>query len=105
MTHIHQDEVGAKCAAASRPLGLVVGATDAPALALARQANDDAWILAPGVGAQGGDLAAAVAAGRRATGSARLVIPVSRGISSAPNRAAAACALRDQINAALRFGT
>lgn len=85
-------------------LGLVVGATDPDALRLARAANADAWILAPGVGAQGGDLGVAVAAGARSSDDPRLLVPVSRGVAEAPNRAAKACELRDAINAALRFG-
>ena len=38
---------------ASRPLGLVVGATKLDAVVAARTANAEAWLLAPGVGAQG----------------------------------------------------
>jgi uridine monophosphate synthetase len=82
-------------------VGLVVGATDPEALAAARAAAPAAWVLAPGVGAQGGDLAAAVAAGLRADG-AGLLFPVSRGVSRAADPAAAAAELRDGINAARR---
>ena len=35
-------------------LGLVVGATNLPALKTVRGAAPEAWILCPGVGAQGG---------------------------------------------------
>jgi len=81
-------------------LGLVVGATDPVALQKARAAAGDAvWILAPGVGAQGGDLVEAAAAGLCAAGS-HLLIPVSRGISRATDPAAAAQELCAQINAA-----
>ncbi len=81
-------------------LGLVVGATDPEALARARQAaGQSVWILAPGVGAQGGDLEAACAAGLNADGTG-LLIPVSRGISQASDPAAAANGLREQIEAA-----
>lgn len=81
-------------------LGLVVGATDPEALARARQAAGQAvWILAPGVGAQGGDLEAACAAGLNADGTG-LLIPVSRGISLASDPAAAAMKLRDSIEIA-----
>ena len=79
-------------------VGLVVGATDATALRRARAAGGDCWILAPGVGFQGGDLAAALAAGLRRDGSGML-LPVSRGVSRAADPAAAARQLRDQINA------
>jgi hypothetical protein len=79
-------------------LGLVVGATDSAALAKARKAaGESVWILAPGVGAQGGDLEAACSAGLNAKGTAML-IPVSRGISQAADPAAAARELTQQIN-------
>jgi uridine monophosphate synthetase len=78
-------------------LGLVVGATDAEAMQRARRAaGDDVWILAPGVGAQGGDLHAACRAGLTASGMG-LLIPVSRGISSSAHPAAAAQELCRQI--------
>jgi uridine monophosphate synthetase len=81
-------------------LGLVVGATDAVALQKCRKAGGESvWILAPGVGAQGGDLVAACKAGMNASGTG-LLIPVSRGISKAPDPAAAAKELRDMMNAA-----
>jgi uridine monophosphate synthetase len=78
-------------------LGLVVGATDAVALQKVRQAAPNAWILAPGVGAQGGDLQLALQAGLNAHGSGML-IPVSRGISRADNLGQAAKELVDAIN-------
>ncbi len=80
-------------------VGVVVGATHADALARVRAAAPGLWILAPGVGAQGGDLNAALAAGLRADGMGMLV-PVSRGISKAADPGAAARKLRDQINTA-----
>jgi uridine monophosphate synthetase len=82
-------------------LGLVVGATHAPALAQVRSAAPDLWILAPGVGAQGGDLRAALQAGLRQDGLGML-IPVSRAISQAPDPQAAAQDLRTQINSVRR---
>jgi uridine monophosphate synthetase len=79
-------------------LGLVVGATDPVALRRARRASGEkVWILAPGVGAQGGNLAEAAAAGFNSEGSGML-IPVSRGIGRADDPAAAAKALQEQIN-------
>ena len=70
--------------------GVVVGATDADALSKARKAaGPNVWILAPGVGAQGGDLDAACLAGMNSEGSG-LLIPVSRGISKASDKAKAA---------------
>ena len=84
----------AKCAE-KNTLGLVVGATDPVALAKARTAaGDDVWILAPGVGAQGGDLLEACQAGLNSKGSG-LLVPVSRGISRAADKAKAAEELRD----------
>jgi uridine monophosphate synthetase len=65
-------------------LGLVVGATHPEALAVVRRVAPDLWILAPGVGAQGGDLEAALNAGLRADGLG-LLVPVSRQISRAAN--------------------
>lgn len=70
-------------------LGLVVGSTHPQALRQARSLASDLWILAPGVGAQGGDLRAALQAGLRQDG-AGLLIPVSRSLSrsESPRRAA-----------------
>ena len=83
----------------SASLGLVVGATDSTALANARKAGGEGvWILAPGVGAQGGDLEEACKAGFNSEGTAML-IPVSRGISKAEDPAAAAKELVEKINA------
>lgn len=85
-------------ASSGASLGLVVGATDSIALAKARKAaGNSVWILAPGVGAQGGDLEAAARAGLNDKGSAML-IPVSRGISQAADPAAAAKELQEAIN-------
>ena len=79
-------------------LGLVVGATDAAALTKARKAaGSKVWILAPGIGAQGGNLDEAAKAGLNEDGTAML-IPVSRGISRAEDPAAAAKDLSEKIN-------
>ena len=77
-------------------VGLVVGATQPEALARVRALAPDLWFLAPGVGAQGGDLEKALSAGLRADGMGML-IPVSRGISRAKDPAKAAAELRDSI--------
>jgi uridine monophosphate synthetase len=77
-------------------IGLVVGATQLEALGRVRLAAPDLWFLAPGVGAQGGDLEVALQAGLRKDGKGML-IPVSRGISRAESPAKAAAELRDQI--------
>jgi orotidine-5'-phosphate decarboxylase len=86
--------------------GLVVGATYPGELSRIREICPELPILVPGVGAQGGDLAASVAAGVDARGE-RAIIAVSRAILYAGDgneyvRAAAkeAEALRDQINRA-----
>ena len=78
-------------------LGLVVGATQPDALQQVRRIAPDLWILAPGVGAQGGDLRQALRAGLRPDGMG-LLVPVSRGISRAEEPHRAAQALRDIIN-------
>jgi len=72
--------------------GLVVGATAPEVLRAVRQLAPDAWILAPGVGAQGADLEAVLAAGRRVDGLG-LLVPVSRAISGATDPRAAALAI------------
>ncbi len=88
-------------------VGVVVGATHPQALADVRKLAPDLWILAPGVGAQGGDLHAALTAGLRADGLG-LLIPVSRAISRAADpRAAAQALFKDiqQVQQALRRET
>ncbi len=80
-------------------VGVVVGATHPQALAGVRKLAPDLWILAPGVGAQGGDLHAALTAGLRADGLG-LLIPVSRAISRAADPRAAAQALFKDIQQA-----
>lgn len=78
-------------------LGLVVGATQVKSLASVRKNDRDIWILAPGIGAQGGDLEAALQAGLRKDGLGML-FPVSRGISRAENPRQAAFEIKDSIN-------
>jgi uridine monophosphate synthetase len=82
-------------------VGLVVGATDPPALAAVRAAAPTLWFLTPGVGVQGGDLDAALAAGLREDGSGMLVT-VSRSIAVAADPAAAATRLVDAIRDAAK---
>ena len=79
-------------------IGFVVGATAPGAIAEIRALAPVATLLLPGVGAQGGDLEAAVGAGLDAQGGG-IVVPVSRGISGAPDPAAAARALAGRIEA------
>jgi uridine monophosphate synthetase len=77
-------------------IGLVVGATQPAAMARVRQVAPELWFLAPGVGAQGGDLETALMSGRRRDGKG-LLFPVSRGISREADPARAAARLRDRI--------
>jgi uridine monophosphate synthetase len=78
-------------------IGLVVGATDPAALARVRAIAPELWFLVPGVGAQGGDLPAALDAGLRADGLGML-INASRSIADAADPHVAARDLRDEIN-------
>ena len=88
-------------------LGLVVGATAPEQLAAVRRVCPDAPLLIPGVGAQGGDLAASVRHGVDAQGrmavinSSRGIIYASSGADYADAARQAAANLRDGINATL----
>jgi len=77
-------------------VGLVVGATHPQVMSEIRKATPNLWFLAPGVGAQGGELESALTAGLRKDGMG-ILIPASRGISRAEKPAKAAAELRDQI--------
>jgi uridine monophosphate synthetase len=78
-------------------LGLVVGATQPEAMQRVRTIAPELWILAPGVGVQGGELDAALQACLRPDGMG-LLVTVSRGISRATNPKAEAQHFRDMIN-------
>jgi uridine monophosphate synthetase len=78
-------------------VGLVVGATDIDALAAVRSISASVWILAPGIGFQGGDAAKVMKAALRSDGSGVLV-PVSRAISRAADPGAAAKDLQVQLS-------
>lgn len=83
-------------------LGLVVGATWPEELAQVRSRCPDMPILLPGIGAQGGDLEASVAAGVDADGRG-LLVSASRSVIYAGGEEhirAAASELRDAANAA-----
>ena len=77
-------------------IGLVVGATYPEALARVRHQAPDLWFLTPGVGAQGGDLDAALDAGLRPDGMG-LLLPISRAIARAGDPRQAAHELLDAI--------
>ena len=86
-------------------VGFVVGATAPAELRDVRQIAGDRLLLVPGIGAQGGDLSAAVRAALRPDGRGA-IIPVSRGIlfaSAGDDHAeaarVAAIRYRDAINA------
>ena len=81
---------------AKNNIGLVVGATHLDAMQRIRFLVPNMWVLAPGVGAQGGELEAALKAGLRKDGKGML-IPVSRAISRSSTPVTAAAELRDQI--------
>ena len=77
-------------------IGLVVGATQPEALSRVRKVAAEAWILSPGVGAQGGDLDTTLRYGLRRDGKG-LLIPVSRSLSRAGNVTQVAAEMRDNI--------
>ena len=83
--------------------GLVVGATYPDELAQVRAIVGDLPLLVPGVGAQGGDVEATVAAGRDSTGygmvinSSRAILYASQGDDFAQAARAEAIATRDAI--------
>jgi uridine monophosphate synthetase len=77
-------------------IGLVVGATYPETLARVREVAPNLWFLAPGIGAQGGELESALKAGLRRDGKGML-INVSRSIARAEKPGLAAAELRDQI--------
>ncbi len=85
----------------SSNVGLVVGATYPGALAEVRAAAPEAWLLVPGVGAQGGDLEEALASGLRPDGLGTL-IAATRSITQAEEPRGAAQDLRSRINCARR---
>lgn len=88
---------------ASGRLGLVVGATFPAELARVRELAPGLPLLVPGIGAQGGDIAASVRAGRDAVGagmivnSSRAILYASAGDDFAAAARAAALATRDAI--------
>ena len=83
----------------SPSVGLVVGATYPEALAEVRAVAPDAWLLAPGIGAQGGDLEAALKAGLRPDGLGVLVA-ATRSVTQADDPRQAAALIREGINTA-----
>ncbi|CAN5639377.1 bifunctional orotidine-5'-phosphate decarboxylase/orotate phosphoribosyltransferase [soil metagenome] len=80
-------------------VGLVVGATYPAAIAAVRKVAPQAWFLVPGIGAQGGDVEATLAAGLREDG-AGLIINASRAVCLADDHGQAAEQLRSEIEQA-----
>ncbi|KGR93667.1 orotidine-5'-phosphate decarboxylase [Burkholderia sp. ABCPW 111] len=86
-------------------LALVVGATFPKEIEIVREIVGDMPLLIPGIGAQGGDVAATVAAGRTADGagmminSSRAILYASRDDDFADAAARVAEQTRDAINA------
>jgi len=78
---------------------LVVGATYPEEMRRIRAIAPEMTLLVPGVGAQGGDVAAVVSAGLDARGKG-LLISSSRGIVFSEDPEGSARSLRDEINAA-----
>jgi uridine monophosphate synthetase len=76
---------------------LVIGATYPEVLRQIRQLAPESWILVPGIGAQGGDLEVALAAGLNSQGHG-LIVNASRSIIYAPDPCQAATQLRERIN-------
>lgn len=86
--------------------GLVVGATDPEAAARVAEAAPDLWLLAPGLGAQGGDLPATSRALGPATAhtlwnASRAISGAGMGRDFAERAQQAAQTLRDQISTLL----
>ncbi len=77
-------------------VGIVVGATHPQVMEMIRAAVPELWFLAPGVGAQGGELEMTLKSGLREDGKG-LLIPISRAISRAENPGLAAAEIRDEI--------
>lgn len=77
-------------------VGIVVGATHPQIMEMIRAAAPNLWFLAPGVGAQGGELEITLKAGLRSDGKG-LLIPISRAISRAANPGHAAAEIRDEM--------
>lgn len=90
-------------------LGLVVGATYPHELAAVRRIAPDIPLLVPGIGAQGGDIEAAVRAGMDTEGagmvinSGRAILYASRGADWREAARRSAMATRDAINAARKL--
>ncbi len=98
-TGLLYETVAKECASWSDRVGLVAAGNDPVGLAAVRRVAPNAWLLAPGIGAQGGSVSEAYAAGARADGSG--IIPVAaRSVADASDPAQAARALVDDMKRA-----
>ncbi len=93
--HIHVAEL-AQAWNTKNNIGLVVGATYPETLARVRAVAPELWFLVPGVGAQGGDLEAALRAGLRIDRKG-VLINVARAISRSADPRKTAAELRDEM--------
>lgn len=93
------ESVAMECVTWSDRVGLVAAGNDVVGLARVRAAAPHAWILAPGIGAQGGDIVEAWRAGAREDGSGLLPV-AARAIADSPDPAAAAEELVARIRGA-----
>jgi uridine monophosphate synthetase len=91
--------VARECLSWAPNIGLVVAGNDLAALAAVRAAAPAAWFLSPGIGAQGGEPAAAFSAGCREDGAGILVV-VARAVADAADPSKAARELRDAMELA-----
>jgi uridine monophosphate synthetase len=93
--------MAAEAASWGPQIGFVVGGNMVPELAAVRRLAPDRWFLAPGIGAQGGTVAEALAAGARADGKGILPM-VARQILEAHDPGKEARRYRDEIRAAMK---
>ena len=77
-------------------IGIVVGATHPQIMSNIRLSVPDMWFLAPGIGAQGGEMELALKSGLRKDGKG-ILINVSRLIARAEKPGRAAAEMRDEI--------
>lgn len=77
-------------------IGLVVGATHLDAMQRVREAAPNLWFLAPGVGAQGGELESTLKAGLREDGKG-VLLPISRAISRSDHPRKVVLEMRDAM--------
>ncbi|MFH2113828.1 MAG: orotidine-5'-phosphate decarboxylase, partial [Spirochaetota bacterium] len=96
--------VARECSSWSDRIGLVAAGNDTIGLAAVRAAAPGAWLLAPGIGAQGGTIAEAWRAGARAD---RLgILPVAaRSVAGAADPGSAAKSLVEEMKKAAQAST